>query len=144
MAWMAITLSATNYLDAGPTRVLPPALQAATMTIGLWRPIPYAGSIAAVFGSIIYIIAGVLSRFGSDALSGGDLALELGRAECALEVHLVAPVDHHHLRLGQFPAGEVAVGGHGESWSDSFGVLGYIQRANDPRGALSYVTSRFC
>ncbi|HLG73091.1 MAG TPA: hypothetical protein VK009_21935 [Chloroflexota bacterium] len=73
MAWMAITLSATNYLDPGPTRVLPPALQAATMTIGLWRPIPYAGSIAAVFGSIIYVVSGVLSRFGADALASGDL-----------------------------------------------------------------------
>ncbi len=73
MAWMAITLSATNYLDAGPTRVLPPALQAAVTTIGLWRPIPYAGSIAAVFGEIVYIVAGVLSRFGTESLSSGDV-----------------------------------------------------------------------
>ncbi|MHB8619582.1 MAG: GGDEF domain-containing protein [Chloroflexota bacterium] len=72
MAWMAVTLSATSYLDAGPTRVLPPALQAVTTTIGLWRPIPYAGPIAAVLGAIVYVVAGVLSRFGSSAL-GAEL-----------------------------------------------------------------------
>jgi GGDEF domain-containing protein len=73
MAWMAVTLSATNYLDPGPTRVLPPALQAATTTIGLWRPIPYAGFFAAVIGSIVYVIAGVLSRFGASGISAADL-----------------------------------------------------------------------
>jgi len=84
MAWMAVTLSATNYLDAGPTRVLPPALQAATATIGLWRPIPYAGFFAAALGSIVYVVAGVLSRFGTQAISSSDLPTTQAAALSAL------------------------------------------------------------
>ncbi|MDE3077864.1 MAG: hypothetical protein KGJ86_20775, partial [Chloroflexota bacterium] len=75
MAWMAVTLSATNYLDPGPTRMLPPALQGATTTIGLWRPFPYAGSLFAIFGSLLYLAAGVFSRFGLAGFEATDLPL---------------------------------------------------------------------
>jgi len=76
MAWMAATLSATSYLDAGPTRMLPPALQAVTTIVGLWRPMPYAGSLFAVLGTLLYLASGIVARFGvSGVASRADVPL---------------------------------------------------------------------
>src|SRR5438105_4209080 len=73
MAWVGITQTATNYFDPGITRVIPPALQAVTTTVGLWRPIPYAGPIVGILGSALYAVVGFISRFGLDTF------LSLGR-----------------------------------------------------------------
>jgi len=76
-AWAALlvtcagaSLAATVYLDPGPTRVLAPALLAAVVTVGLWRPARYVGPAAAALATACYALTlATVSRVEAGGLS---------------------------------------------------------------------------